>query len=568
MATRTSSSPASALENPAWAGHTPMMQQYLRIKAEHSDKLLFYRMGDFYEMFFDDAERAAKMLDITLTTRGQSAGQPVRMAGVPVHAAEQYLARLVKMGQVVAICEQIGDPATSKGPVERKVVRVVTPGTATDAALLDEKKDAVLLALHVERGQMGLAWLNLASGRFVASVKTEAELRSELERLRPAEILVAEALAQRPELAGHVVQRFAPWHFELEAARQLLLRQFQTRDLQAFGLEEWPAAVAAAGALLSYVRQTQGESLQHLDRIEAEQPDTYLLLDAASRRNLELTETLRGEASPTLASALDDCQTHMGSRLLRHWLHHPLRSQAQIRARQWVVQVLLAQGSSAQGAAPALRAHLRGVADLERIAGRLGLATARPRDLSALRDSLRLLPELLAALPAELQDWRAALALDPELLRLLSAALLEEPALTLREGGVLAPGYHAELDQLRALHENCGEFLLALEARERERSGIANLKVEYNRVHGFYIEVSQAQADRVPEDYRRRQTLKNVERYITPELKAFEDQALSAKDRALSLEKALYEQLQMRLQAYLPALKLLAQTLATLDVLA
>ncbi|MBE9608707.1 DNA mismatch repair protein MutS [Chitinilyticum litopenaei] len=543
-----------------------MMQQYLALKAEHPDKLLFYRMGDFYELFHEDAVKAARLLDITLTTRGQSAGQPIRMAGVPYHAAEQYLARLVRLGESVAICEQIGDPATSKGPVERKVVKVVTPGTLTDQALLDDKQENRLLALLLHRGRLGLAWLSLASGDCALLDCDVDRLMSEIERLRPAEILLPEESAP-PVLAslGIPVRQMPPWQFDADTARRKLCELFGTRDLDGFGVAEDMLAVGAAGALLDYVRLTQGGSLPLLAGLRVERTSQYIELDAATRRNLEITETIRGERAPTLFSVLDHTATSMGARLLQHWLHHPLRDHARILERQQGVTELLACGCEDR-----VQQVLREIADIERIAGRIALRSARPRDLSSLRDSLAQLPQLAAILPDGplFVALQSALAVDDALTGLLQAAILPEPSVVLREGGVIASGYSSELDELRAIQSDCGAFLAALEAREREATGIATLRVEYNRVAGFFIEISNANTALVPAHYRRRQTMKNAERYITPELKEFEDKALSAQERALALEKLLFEALLDTLQPQIAALRLAAQAVATADVLA
>ena len=544
-----------------------MMQQYLRIKAEHPDMLLFYRMGDFYELFFDDAERAAQLLDITLTTRGASAGTPIKMAGVPYHAAEQYLAKLIKLGVSVAICEQIGDPATSKGPVERKVARIVTPGTLTDTALLDDKRDSLLLALHRNRTTLGLAWLSLASGRFSIMETLPASLANELERLRPSEVLIADD-AQWPELNGHAAaKKLAPWQFDSDGARRALCRQFETLDLSGFGASDHPVAIAAAGALLDYARTTQGTAIAHVKALIVEHPGAYVRMDPATRRNLEISETIRGEPAPTLFSLLDTCATSMGSRWLRHTLHHPLRDRAVLRARQSVIAALLASALQ-----PRARAVLKGCADVERITARIALRSARPRDLSGLCDTLKRLPELAVLLQdtssPRLAELAAALGAHGDIADALGCAIRAEPSSVLREGGVIADGYDAELDELRGLQNNCGQFLLDLEARERVRSGIANLKVEYNRVHGFYIEVSRAQTEKVPDDYRRRQTLKNAERYITPELKTFEDKALCAQERALAREKHLYEKVLDELAPHVPALQRVAASIAEVDALA
>lgn len=550
------------------SSHTPMMQQYLRLKAQHPDVLLFYRMGDFYEMFFDDAQRAARLLDITLTHRGQSAGQPIPMAGVPYHAVEQYLARLVKLGESVVICEQIGDPATSKGPVERAVTRIITPGTLTDASLLDDRSDALLASLAVERGRAGLAWLNLANGDLRATEVALNQLSALLERVRPAELLLADGLTPPP--GERALRRLAPWQFDVEQAARTLCEHFGIRDLAAFGLVEAPLAQAACGALIDYAHTTQRQTLAHVSTLRLEQDSDWLRMDAATRRNLELTETLRGEPAPTLLSLLDRCDSAMGSRWLRRCLHHPLRDRQQASARHAFIAHLLDSPAAARLAA--LRASIRSIADVERITARIALRSARPRDLSSLRATLARLPTIQAALDGELPplglQLKDCLAQPQAVVTLLARAIAEEPAAQLRDGNVIAAGFDAELDELRGLRENCGAYLLALEARERERSGIATLKVEYNKVHGFYIEVSQANADRVPDDYRRRQTLKNVERYITPELKAFEDKALSAQERALAREKLLYEQVLAQLLDEVATLQRIGQALAELDGLA
>jgi DNA mismatch repair protein MutS len=562
---------ATAETGAAAQTHTPMMQQYLRIKAQHPDMLVLYRMGDFYELFYADAERAARLLDITLTTRGASAGEPIKMAGVPYHSVEQYLAKLVRLGESVAICEQIGDPGTSKGPVERKVTRIVTPGTLTDSALLDDKRDNLLLAVHRSRSMVGIAWLSLASGRFVVMETAATSLSNELERLRPAEVLLAEDAAFAEfEAAGIAVKRLPPWHFDGDAARRNLCRQFETLDLAGFGAADLGPAIAAAGALLEYTKSTQGTAIAHVKALAVEQESAFVRMDPATRRNLEISETIRGEPAPTLLSLLDACATSMGSRLLRHSLHHPLRDRAALRARLDAVAALA--GDAGNGPHRALHQILRQCVDVERITARIALRSARPRDLSGLRDTLARLPELNAvlagALTPRMVQLAAALAPQDDLTALLAAAIRAEPAAVLREGGVIADGFDAELDELRAIQNNCGQFLLDLEARERARTGIANLKVEYNRVHGFYIELTRAQADKAPDDYRRRQTLKNAERYITPELKTFEDKALSAQDRALAREKFLYDRLLDDLAVHIPALQRAAAALAELDMLA
>ncbi len=537
-----------------------MMQQYLSIKAQHPDILVFYRMGDFYELFYDDAEKAARLLGITLTTRGASAGAPIRMAGVPYHAVEQYLAKLVKLGESIAICEQIGDPNAAKGPVERKVTRIVTPGTLTDSALLDDKADNVLLALHVEKASVGLAWLALASGELRMAEVAPQALENELTRIAPAEVLAAEGV----ELPRQVVTRVPAWHFDVANGRTRLLAQLGAGTLAGFDIEDLQPALAACGALLDYAQRTQGQALAHVTTVRAERAGEFVRLDAATRRNLEITETLRGAPAPTLFSLLDECATGMGSRLLRHWLHQPLRDRQAIGERHQAIEQLDA------GAAD-LHALLGRFTDVERVAARIALASARPRELAALRESLGQLDALRGAIPAGDATLLATLAQDLDTpqacLAQLRAAIAAEPATLVREGGVIAEGHSVELDELRALQTNAGEFLVALEVRERERTAIPNLRVAYNHVHGYYIEVTNTHAAKVPEDYRRRQTLKNAERYITPELKAFEDKALSARDRALALEKVLYDELLERLRAHLPALQRIARALAQLDVL-
>ena len=553
-----------------------MMQQYLRIKAQHPDMLMFYRMGDFYELFFDDAEKAAKLLDITLTRRGASAGEPIKMAGVPYHAAEQYLAKLVRLGESVAICEQTGDPATAKGPVERQVTRIITPGTLTDAALLEEKRDCVLLALALHEATLGLAWLNLAAGQLYLMETAADNLASELERLQPAEILLPESLDAVAMLNGVGAQKSSSlkhlpvWQFDVDAAVRNLARQFGTRDLSGFGCDGLQPSLGAAGALLEYARLTQGASIVHVKALQVERDSAYVRMDAATRRNLEISETIRGEASPTLLSLLDTCSTGMGSRLLRHWLHHPLRDHAVVQQRLESVSALI--GAAGLGPYHVVRECFRHVADIERITARIALKSARPRDLSGLRDSLKRLPEVVAAIASCVSEHITTLAQtmapDAALVSLLEQSLREEPSAVLREGGVIADGYDAELDELRAIQNDGGEFLLQLEAREKARTGIASLKVEYNRVHGFYIEVTHAHSEKIPDDYRRRQTLKNAERYITPELKTFEDKALSAQERALAREKFLYDALLDALAPFITYLQRAARGVAELDVLA
>ncbi len=563
-----SGAPTGPAEIGGAPAHTPMMQQYLRLKAERPDMLLFYRMGDFYELFFEDAEKASRLLDITLTTRGASAGKPIPMAGVPFHAVEQYLAKLIARGESVAICEQLGDPAKAKGPVERKVVRVVTPGTLTDAALLDEKRDSVLTALALRDRVLGIATLNLASGALTVMETGVSSLETELERFAPAELLVPDGMALPGTQSRSIpMKTFAPWHFDEQRALRTLTQHFGTRDLSGFGADGLGPAIGAAGALLDYAQATQGTPLLHVTAMRVERDGTYLHLDAATRRNLELTETLRGEAAPTLLSLLDTCATSMGSRLLRHTLHHPLRDQRALRERLAAVSSLL--GIDHAGPFSTLRTLLKRCVDVERITARIALVSARPRDLAGLRETLSILPQLAVELaPLSMPQLCESAAPREALRALLARAIAAEPAAQIRDGGVIAHGFDPELDELRSIEQNCGDFLLDLEARERTRSGIANLKVEFNRVHGFYIEVTRANADRVPEDYRRRQTLKNAERYITPELKSFEDKALSAQERALAREALLYGRLLAELAPEVSSLQRLAGALAELDLLA
>ncbi len=560
--------------SPDSSQHTPLMKQYFAAKAEHPDVLLFFRMGDFYELFYDDARKAARLLDITLTQRGSSAGLPIPMAGVPHHACEGYLARLVALGESVAICEQIGDPALAKGLVERKVVRIVTPGTVTDEALLDERRDVLLLA--ISRGGMaskgrgyGLAWADLASGRLRASeVDGDDALEAELARLAPAETLIADEDGWPASvLEARGLRRRPPWLFDADSGRRQLLQFFGLHDLSAFGLEDKPRAIAAAGALLGYIEETQKQRLPHLRSIALETSDDAIAMNAATRRHLELDSRTDGDAKATLLGVLDSTVTPMGGRLLRRWLHRPLRDRAVLRQRHHAVQALIDAHAD-----EALRSAFRGLGDLERILSRVALRSARPRDLSTLRDGLALLPQVrellapldsprLAALCAELGEHAATA-------HYLQTAIVIQPPLLARDGGVIAEGFDVELDELRALSTNADQFLIDLEAREREASGIANLKVGYNRVHGYYIEISKGQSDKAPVHYTRRQTLTGAERYITEELKAFEDKVLSARERSLSREKLLYEAVLDALNAELEALRRCALALCELDVLA
>jgi DNA mismatch repair protein MutS len=547
--------------------HTPMMQQYLRIKAEFPDTLVFYRMGDFYELFFDDARKANRLLDITLTARGQSAGEPVVMAGVPVHSVESYLARLIKLGEAVAICEQVGDVATARGPVERKVVRVVTPGTVTDTELLADKSDAVLLAVTRQGRTWGLAWLALTQGELGLSECGEAELGAWLTRLQASEVLV-----EREQVVPALQQSRLPlthrpaWQFDAALGARKLGEQLRVATLAGHNAQDLHAAHAACAALLSYAEHTQGRSLAHVRSLTVQRASDLLELPPATHRNLELTQTLRGADAPTLLSLVDTCRTGMGSRALRLWLTRPQRERRVASQRHDAIDALQ------QADLGALRETLRGISDVERITARIALRQARPRELAGLRATLHGLPALLKRIPhgaAALLDMLAE-ALHPprEIAELLALAIAEEPAALLRDGGVIAAGFDATLDGLRDIGANCDAYLLDLESRERARTGIANLRVQYNKVHGFYIEVTSSGLDRVPGDYLRRQTLKNAERYITPELKAFEDKALSAQERALAREKLLYEQLLDQLGEHLDALSALARGLASVDALA
>ena len=554
---------SDALQN-----HTPMMQQYLRIKAQHPDVLLFYRMGDFYEMFFDDARRASALIDIALTTRGQSAGEPITMAGVPAVSVENYLARLVRRGESVAICEQIGDPAKSKGPVERQVVRVVTPGTLVEDALLDRTRESLLASLVFDGERYGIAWLELASGRFCVSELGDAtEVAAELERLRPAELLVPEDQRSLAPASDRAPPRLRPpWHFESEASRRLLTAQFGTRDLAGFGAAELTVGLRAAGALLQYAQDTQKAALPHIRALHVQARDEGLQLDAATRRNLELDRGLSGNDDATLFALLNHTATAMGSRELRRWLNRPLRDRAVLRQRHAAVG-MLGESRAFAGVADALAP----VGDVERILARVALRSARPRDLVQLRASLGALPRLRAGLRAFdaplLQTLNTRIDEHRDEHALLVRAIAEEPSAILRDGDVIATGYDAQLDQLRRIATNTDDFLLELEKKERERSGIAQLKLGYNRVQGFFIEIPRAHAERVPADYLRRQTVKSAERFITPELKGFEDEVLGARDKALAREKELYDGVLGTLITALPALQETATALSQLDAL-
>jgi len=557
---------------PSSENHTPMMQQYLRIKAQHEDHLLFYRMGDFYELFYGDAERGARLLDLTLTARGASAGAPIPMAGVPAVSLEQYLARLVRMGESVAICEQVGDPATAQGPVERQVVRIVTPGTLTDSALLNPKADSALAAVALltgRRGQpsrAGIAWLVLASGDLRATEIPAEALAGELARIEPAEVLVGES-ARNAVPAGACVRALNDWHFDARLGEQRLRELLGVSHLDAYGIGGHSAALAACAALLGYAEQTQKQRLSHITSLRFETESDTIGLDPATRRNLEIAEALHDPDGPCLLSVLDRCRTGMGSRRMRLWLNQPLRDRQEAEARHQVIEALL---DSPLGTP--IRQALAQLPDLDRIASRVALKSARPRELAALRDALEPIQQVqraTGALDAPLASQLATgLMLPAALGEELARALLAEPAVSPRDGDVIQPGYDPQLDELRALRDHTGQFLVDLEARERARTGIANLRVEYNRVHGFYIEVTHGQTDKVPGDYRRRQTLKNAERYITPELKSFEDRALSAQERARSRERQLYDALLVKMLDHVPAVLRAAHALAALDALA
>ncbi|NCF51482.1 DNA mismatch repair protein MutS [Gammaproteobacteria bacterium] len=549
--------------------HTPMMRQYLAIKAEYPDMLVFYRMGDFYELFYDDAKRAAALLEITLTARGKSAGNPIPMAGVPYHAVEGYLARLVRKGESVAICEQVGDPATSKGPVERKVTRIVTPGTLTDEALLAETRDNLLVAVFADDAATGIAWLDLAGGRFRMTEVADTEaLAGEIERLRPAELIVDEDQPLTSAMRDRVrVTRRPPWHFDLDSARRLLCAQFATRDLSGFGCDEFPRGVVAAGALLQYVSDTQKAALPHLRSISAERHDEAIIMDGPTRRNLELEESMSGHDEHTLAGVMDHCQSPMGSRLLRRWIQRPLRDAYILRSRYQAIESMLTSGAVSE-----LQDRIDGVGDVERILSRVALRSARPRDLRQLARALSKMPglrqelsHLESPLVSEIHD---RIGEHRRQFELLNTAIIDSPPMLIRDGGVIADGYDDELDDLRAIAANADRYLLDLESREKSRTGITTLKLGYNRVHGYYIEISKGQADKAPVDYVRRQTLKAAERYITPELKEFEDKVLGARERALAREKWLYEDLLDRLQSVLVELQQTAFAVAELDVLA
>jgi DNA mismatch repair protein MutS len=552
--------------------HSPMMAQYLGLKADHPDTLLLYRMGDFYELFYADAEKAARLLNITLTQRGQSGGQPVVMAGVPFHSLETYLARLIKLGESVAICEQIGEP-TGKGPVERKVVRVVTPGTLTDLELLNDKTESMLLAVHQgPRNTCGLAWLSVTQGEVHLAECSPDEVSEWIARISPGELIFSagstppfEARLRKLQAQNPMSVTVRPdWQFDAALGERKLLAQLQAASLLPWQADNLPQAHAACAALLGYAEHTQGRALTHVHSVRVQRNDELIDLPQTTRRNLELTQTLRGEDKPTLFSLLDSCMTGMGSRLLKNWLLAPERNRRAAQQRLGAIAALQ------RGPWLKLREQLKGSTDVERITARIALRQVRPRELVALQQTLQkteLLTPVLSGLEAYLTQISEHLTPPAGCADLLLRAIDPEPAVLVRDGGVIANGFDAELDELRAIQTNCDAFLLDLETREKARTGIANLRVQFNKVHGFFIEVTQGQVDKVPDDYRRRQTLKNAERFITPELKAFEDKALSAQERALAREKWLFEQVVDQLQGFVPALTQLARALATLDVL-
>ena len=554
--------------------HTPMMQQYHRIKAEHKNHLVFYRMGDFYEMFHDDAKQAARLLDITLTARGKAGGNAIPMCGIPYHAAEGYIAKLVKMGVCVAVAEQFGDPATSKGPLERKVVRVITPGTLTDESFLDERRDSLLVAVsaHIDgrtsKENYGIATLDISSGRFtIMEVQTLEALHGELERVRPAELLINEDSSfDKSIMDRNGCQALPTWEFEYETAFRLLTTQFQTKDLHGFGCQDYKQGIEAAGCLINYAQETQRAALPHIRTLMVEQADDAIVLDAATRKNLEIDINLNGDSDFTLAWVLDRTATSMGSRLLRRWLNRPLRDQQVLNDRQLSIAAMI-QSYGYEN----IHNVLKQIGDIERILSRIALRSARPRDLARLRDALAVLPSLQNAIQdvdaAPVTTLGQAISTYPQLVEHLQKAIIENPPVVIRDGGVIAEGFDSELDELRGISENAGQYLIDIETREREATGISTLKVGYNRVHGYFIEISKAQSDKAPVEYVRRQTLKNAERFITPELKEFEDKALSSKSRALSREKALYEDIIEGLAQQIADLQQTAAGIAELDVL-
>jgi len=553
--------------------HTPMMQQFLAIKAEHPNHLLFYRMGDFYELFFDDAKKASELLEITLTARGKSGGDPIPMAGIPHHSAEGYLAKLVKLGESVAICEQVGDPAKSKGPVERKVVRVITPGTLVEEALLEDKHENLLVAITQQESHYGLAYLEVSSGRFeTTQLSSLNQLLAEVERLKPSELLVPDDDLFREQLPDSLLNRaglvrYPSWHFDISSCRKRLIEHFKTQDLVAYGCDTDPASTSAAGVILHYAQSMLQSDLAYISSLHSYQTTDTLVLDAISRKNLEIDTNLSGGTNNTLAAILDNTATAMGSRLLKRWLNQPLRNRTIINQRLDAIETILAHHQDDE-----LRQTLKQVGDMERILSRVALRSARPRDCLHLGRTLNALPEFQTQLAGlsqadKLTELAQQMGTFPELSELLDKAIIDNPPMLIRDGGVIAVGYDSELDELRNLKNEAGDYLLALEQRERERTGIQTLKVGYNRVHGYYIEISKLHSNDVPAEYIRRQTLKGQERYIIPELKTFEDKILSAGEKALSREKWLYQNLLEKLHEYLSALQLCAGALSELDVL-
>ncbi|WP_040725792.1 DNA mismatch repair protein MutS [Thiomicrorhabdus sp. Kp2] len=553
--------------------HTPMMQQFLAIKEQHPNHLLFYRMGDFYELFFDDAKKASELLEITLTARGKSGGDPIPMAGIPHHSAEGYLAKLVKLGESVAICEQVGDPATSKGPVERKVVRVITPGTLVEEALLEDRHENLLVTITQQEQFYGIAYLEVSSGRFeTAQLESMNQLLSEVERLKPSELLVPDDDHFREQLPENILAlpglvRYPSWHFDVASCRKRLISHFKTQDLVAYGCNNHPASISASGVILHYAQSMLQSDLTYISSLHSYQTTDTLVLDAISRRNLEIDTNLSGGANNTLAAILDNTATAMGSRLLKRWLNQPLRNRDIINQRLDAIEIILAKHQDDD-----LRTTLKQVGDMERILSRVALRSARPRDCLHIGRTLNALPEFQSQLKhlqdsAKLSELAQRMSTFPELSELLDKALVENPPMLIRDGGVIAPGFDAELDELRNLKNEAGDYLLALEQREKERSGIQGLKVGYNRVHGYYIEISKLHSDQVPADYIRRQTLKGQERYIIPELKTFEDKILSAGEKALTREKWLYQELLETLNTQLAQLQACASALSELDVL-
>lgn len=546
--------------------HTPMMQQYLKIKAEHQDTLLFYRMGDFYELFFTDAEEAANLLGITLTSRGNSGGNPIKMAGVPFHAVEQYLLKLVKLGKSIVIVDQVGE-VTGKGPVERKVTRIITPGTITDAMLLDEKADSILSCVYQLKNQYGIATLSLSAGRFYINQIGDNDLFNHLERISPSELIVPESILNHiRQFKGSVSIKSLPdWHFDFTANQQKLCEHFKVKDLDGFGINALKLGIIAGGVLLNYAKEMVHGELPHINNIIAENTSKYLALDAISRRNLEINQTISGERSPTLLSLLDKCANSMGSRLLRYWLNNPLKDHKLINQRLNSVATLHKYNQKLFGV-------LKQFCDIERITSRIALQSARPRDLSALRDTLSLLGELAFLNDLNDDDLIKQIAnginnIPKDIWDKLKQSLKAEPNTLIRDGGVINDGYNTELDHLRNIRHNGDQYLAELEQREQQKSAISTLKIEFNRVHGYYIEISKSNLDKVPLTYQRTQTLKNAERYTTPELKKFEQEVLSAEDKAIVLEKKLYNEILIWLQQYLPILQQLATSIASLDVL-